>query len=148
MLDCRAWWQSQNGFLQVLRRLHKMALHLSFITIYTSIIIYLYMTLHLSSICKWHYKTRPVSVWSLTTEVLFVRFQLQKTFIITEIIVRTLYVYHYGEENKQIKKYIKKLQMTDDRAWNGMDRLQKGIWHAPHIWLKNCMLMFSVGENM
>ena len=120
MLDCRAWWQSQNGFLQVLRRLHKMALHLSFIIIYTSIIIYLYMTLHLSSICKRHYKTRPVSVRSLTTEVLFVRFQLQKTFIITEIMVRTLYVYHYGEENKQIKKILRncKWRMTGlEMAW-------------------------------
>ena len=39
---------------------------------------------------------RPVSVRSLTTEVLFVR--LQKTFIIIESMIRTLYLYHYDEE--------------------------------------------------
>ena len=71
---CRAWWQSQNGFLQVLPQSHEMALHLSSIIIYTSIIIYLYITLHLSFICRRHYRTRPVFVRSLATEVLFVRF--------------------------------------------------------------------------
>ena len=55
--------------------------------------------LHLSSIYRRHRtRTRPVSVRSLTTEVIFVRFYLRKTFIIIELMVRTLYVYDYDDE--------------------------------------------------
>ena len=50
-------------------------------------------TLHPYFLYRIHYRTRPVSAISLTKEVLFVGFySTEKTFIIIEMIVKTLYI--------------------------------------------------------
>ena len=57
-------------------------------------------TLHSTFLCRRHYRMRPVSVRTLTAEVLFVRFYIMEKIYYNRIVVRTLYAYDYNEENK------------------------------------------------